>query len=84
MPWIAFVDEKLQKELSKIKGNANQKEIFPEHEFLASCLRIGLCVSDLEKLTYVDVMKVLVTFIQDESTKNSREATQSDIDRLLG
>ena len=76
------MDEELSKELSKIKSNTNYKEIFPEHEFLGSCLRIGLHIADLKELTYVDVMKILITFITDNST--SKEATQSDIDKLLG
>ena len=72
----------MSKELSKIKEKSNYKEIFPEHEFLGSCLRVGLHIADLKELTYVDVMKILVTFITDNST--SKEATQSDIDKLLG
>lgn len=72
------------KELSKIKENNNAKEVFPEHEFLGSCLRIGLHIADLKELTYVDVMKILVTFIQNDSINSSRKATQNDIDKLLG
>ena len=82
MPWIAFVDEELSKELDKIKNNSNSKEIFPEHEFLGSCLRIGLSVQDLKELTYIDVMKVLLTFISEK--KEQKNATQKDIDKLLG
>ena len=83
MPQIAFVDIKLSNELEKIKGNSATEEIFPEHEFVASCLRVGLTISDLKELSYIDVMKILFTFI---NTKNVKEknATQSDIDRLLG
>ena len=86
MPWIAFVDEELSKELDKINGNSEKestKEIFPEHEFLGSCLRIGLTISDLKELTYVDVMKILITFIGGKKS-NVKEATQRDIDKLLG
>lgn len=72
----------MSKELSKIKGDKDHKEIFPEHEFIGSCLRVGLHIADLKELTYVDVMKILVTFITDNST--SKKATQSDIDKLLG
>lgn len=82
MPWIAFVDEELSKELDKIKGDSKIKEVFPEHEFLGSCLRIGLTISDLKELTYVDVMKIFITFIGSKTTQ--KEATQRDIDKLLG
>jgi len=76
------VDKELTEQLKKIKSNNNSKEIFPEHQFISSCLRIGLTISDLRELTYVDVMKILFTFI--DSNVIQKEATQSDIDKLLG
>ena len=82
MPQIAFVDEELNKELSKLKNDGNRKEVFPEHEFLGSCLRIGFHIADLKELTYVDVMKILVTILTTDNS--SKEATQNDIDKLLG
>ena len=84
MPQTAFVDEELTKELSKFKDNNNAKEVFPEHEFIGSCLRIGLHIADLKELTYVDVMKILITFVGNNSSNSSRIATQNDIDKLLG
>lgn len=83
MPRIAFVDEELSKELKKIKNNTNEKEVFPEHEFVASCLRIGLSISDLKQMTYVDVMKILLAYIGYAKTDN-KTATKKDIDLLLG
>ena len=73
----------MSKELSNIKENSNSKDIFPEHEFLSSCLRIGLTISDLKELKYIDVMKIFFTFVG-ETQKKERKATQSDIDKLLG
>ena len=71
------------KELAKIKGD-NNRTIFPEHEFMASCLRIGLSISDLEKLTYVDVMKILFSFADTNNKKTTiRKATQADWDKLM-
>lgn len=82
MPLIAFVDEKLSEELEKINGDSKTESLFPEHEFLASCLRVGLTISDLKELTYVDVMKILLAFIGER--KPEKKATQNDIDKLLG
>ena len=65
----------------RIKVKNDRKEIFPEHEFIASCLRIGLALSDLKELTYIDVMKILLTFLPDET---GNKASQKDIDKLLG
>ena len=83
MPLIAFVDGEVVKELEKIKSNQETEEVFPEHGFVASCLRIGLSISDLKQMTYVDAMKILLSYIGSSETK-TKKATQSDIDRLLG
>lgn len=83
LPQIAFVDEELSKELDKrIKTNENTKEPFPEHEFIASCLRVGLSLNDLKELTYIDCMKILLSFLGEENKE--KIATQRDIDKLLG
>lgn len=86
MPWIAFVDDKLYEKVKKISDNDNQiQEEYPEQEFIASCLRVGLTIKDLEELTYIEAMKVLYSFLEKKSTKkpNERIATQADIDNLL-
>ena len=83
MPWVAFVDNELTEELDKLYGESNTKEKFPEHEFVGSCLRVGLTINDLKELTYVDIMKILLTFIEPKKD-NNKKATQKDIDRLLG
>lgn len=85
MPWIAFVDEKVIEELNKINNSNNKKELFPEHEFLAACLRMGLKIEDLKILTYVDVLKIFISFCDKESKNENgvREATQEDITNLV-
>jgi hypothetical protein len=54
---------------------------------LASCLRVNLTMQDLRMLTYVDVMKILVSSIdkneERHTEKTAKIATQVDIDRLL-
>lgn len=83
MPLIAFVDERLIKELEKKCSGKKTEDVFPEHSFVANCLKVGLTINDLKNLTYVDVMKILISFLPDKKT-NSNSATQKDIDRLLG
>lgn len=56
--------------------------MFPEHSFIASCLSAGLSIQDLKLLTYVDVLKILVSLIP-ESQEKEKMATQSDIDNFL-
>lgn len=66
-----------------INNNDDVEEEYPEYEFLASCLRIGLTMSDLKKLTYVEVAKVMYSFLDKNSNNKGRKATQADIDKLL-
>lgn len=82
MPWIAFVNEELSEELEKKCSGDKSEEAFPEHSFIAICLRIGLTINDLKSLTYVDVMKILVSFLPDKK-ESVKEATQQDIDMFL-
>lgn len=85
MPLTAFVDEAVIKELSKINNSNSKKELFPEHEFLAACLRMGLRIEDLKILTYVDVLKIFISFCDRENKNENgvKEATQEDITNLV-
>lgn len=64
-----------------MSGNS-EKSLFPEHEFLASCLRIGLTIQDLKILTYIDVIKMFISLTNKK--EGTKKATQKDIDKLLG
>lgn len=62
--------------------------MFPEYDFIASCLRLGLTLQDLSNLTYVEVLKIFISFIHNSGDPRTdmngiKSATQSDIDRLL-
>ena len=90
LPQIAFADIELSKELEKINSNSdNIEDKFPEHTFLALCAKNGISMEYIKTFTYVDVMKMLISFVDTNNNKNTnkssaRMATQSDIDRLLG
>lgn len=83
MPLVAFIDPELINEIEKIDNKSGNKSIFPEHEFLLSCYKIGLNINDMKLLTYVDVMKMFISMLGIDN-KSSKCATQKDIDRLLG
>lgn len=80
---IAFVDEELNNafEIIDSKGQS-KKNLFPAHSFEASCLRVGISLSDLKKRTYTSIMKVLFSFL-DTKESNIREATQNDINKFM-
>lgn len=83
MPWLAFVDNELYQKIEKISNNNTDfVEEYPEQEFIASCLRIGLTIRDLEKITYIEAMKVLYSFLEKDQNKE-KKATQADIDKLF-
>lgn len=90
MPLVAFVDETVIEELKKINTSEEKnKELFPEHEFLAACLRMGLKIEDLKILTYVDVYKIFISLFNSEEKEEKeesgsvRQATQEDIKNIV-
>nr|DAQ40926.1 MAG TPA: hypothetical protein [Caudoviricetes sp.] len=83
----SFYSQQVREELDKIKVSENKDEpiIFQEHTFLNQCLTIGLNTSDLTKLSYVDVCKLLI--VNMNKAKNLRKpkykiATTQDWDAL--
>lgn len=81
------MDKKVFEELEKVESS-NKKSIFPEHEFLTACLRIGLKIEDLKILTYIDVLKIFITIFNnnDEDKGKSigtRNATKKDIEKMV-
>nr|DAS90380.1 MAG TPA: hypothetical protein [Caudoviricetes sp.] len=87
MPSITFVDEEAIKELKKIVKSEEEINLkFPEHDFFATALKIGLTIEDLKELTYVDILKIFISFLQKDKdkTKNGvRKATQEEINQLV-
>nr|DAV12770.1 MAG TPA: hypothetical protein [Caudoviricetes sp.] len=84
MPWIAFVDNELYEKINRISDNKeDSSEEYPEQEFIASCLRIGLTIEDLKEITYIEAMKILYSTIEKKKVKKVRKATQADWDRLM-
>ena len=81
----AFVDNKLYIKIKSVLGNKpTQKQDYPEYEFIASCLRVGLTINDLDKMTYIEVQKILYSFLEKEKDNvKVRKATQEDWDRLM-
>ena len=58
-------------------------EALEEHQFIASCLKIGLRIEDLKELKYKDVAKIMLCFVEKDKNK-PRKATQGDWDKLAG
>lgn len=85
MPWIAFVDEQVADALEEINNENSEtsESIFPEHEFLNTCLKLGLRIEDLKHLTYVDILKMFIVTIKEQKQENEEEATQEQIDDIV-
>lgn len=81
---IAFVDKKIIEALQTIENNDSSEPVyFPAHTFEATCLRAGITLSDLEKRTYVSIMKVLFSFLKSNKKEGTKMATQKDIDKFM-
>ena len=87
MPSITFVDEEAIKELKKIVKSEEEINLkFPEHDFFATALKIGITIEDLKELSYVDILKIFISFLQkdkDKTTNGVRKATQEEINQLV-
>lgn len=87
MPSITFVDEEAIKELKKLVKSEEEINLkFPEHDFFATALKIGITIEDLKELTYVDILKIFISFLQkdkDKTTNGVRKATQDEINQLV-
>lgn len=82
---ITFVDEELIEKIDELVKDDTSESDYPEYEFVASCLKIGLTINNLKELNYIEVMKILYSFIENKKVNNNeRNATQADIDRFLG
>ena len=81
---LAFVDKKLIEALKTIENSDSSEPVyFPAHTFEATCLRAGITLSDLEKRTYVSIMKVLFSFLKSNKKDGAKMATQKDIDKFM-
>ena len=69
--------------MRKLPQTKNESDNLSEHNFIASCLKCGLTINDLKQLTYKDVAKILLCFI-DKKESDVRQATQQDWDILAG
>ncbi len=81
-----FTDEEVSKEFEKISSDNTERSIFPEHEFLITCLQLKLTIQDLKILSYIDVMKMSIltlNTVKEDDCDKARKATQLDIDKLL-
>ncbi len=80
------MDKKVSEELERKfpQNNDDKENVFPEHDFLAMCLKIGLTIQDLKFLTYIDAIKILLSFCEEKiNSDDEREATQEEIDNLV-
>lgn len=80
------MNDEVSEELKKLSSGDEEEATFPEHSFIATCLRVGLTINDLKEMTYVDVMKILLSFMprkSEEEENGYRKATQADWDRLM-
>ena len=67
-----------------MQGDDDEEPLFPEHHFLLACLRMGLTIQDLKFLNYVDILKIFLSIERKKEESKIKNASQADIDRLLG
>lgn len=84
---LCFINVEARKEIEKrLKNNDNEEkeEKFSEHAFIGLCLKMHISIAELKLITYVDVLKILISFLPETVEKNgTRMATQEEIASLV-
>ena len=84
---LCFINIEVRKEIEKRQGNINngaKEEKFSEHAFISLWLKMNISISELKLITYVDFLKILVSFLPETVEKNgTRMATQEEIAKLV-
>lgn len=84
---LCFINIEARKEIeNRLKNNNNEEkeEKFSEHAFIGLCLKMHISIAELKLITYVDVLKILVSFLPETVEKNgTRMATQEEIASLV-
>lgn len=75
------MDQELEEQLKLLKTKGGDTSVFEEHQFISNCLKLGLTMSDLEKLDYIDVLKIFFCSIPEE--EKYKKATAADWDKLM-
>lgn len=63
------------------KENTSKQEVFSEYNFIASALKMGLTLKDLEEISFMGVYKMMISMMDNEELV--KKATQEDIDDLF-
>lgn len=84
---LCFINIEVRKEIEKRQKKANneeKKEKFSEHAFISLCLKMNISISELKIITYVDFLKILVSFLPEIAEENgTRMATQEEIAKIV-
>ena len=84
---LCFINIEVRKDIEKKKKKANneeKKEKFSEHAFISLCLKMNISISELKIITYVDFLKILVSFLPEIAEENgTRMATQEEIAKIV-
>lgn len=75
------MDKELKEQLELLKSSGNKEQGLEEHHFIGACLQIGLSISDIKELEYIDIAKIMVTMLPED--KKYKKATEEDWDRLM-
>lgn len=65
----------------KLLKNKGKRKDLEEHNFIASCLGLGMSVGDLKEMEYVDIIKIMICTIPED--KKYQKATAEDWDKLM-
>lgn len=64
----------------KTKSNNTSNKEFDEYDVVALAKRLNITLDDMKEMSYVSLMNILLSTVEDEE----HNATQEDIDKYFG
>lgn len=71
-------------EIKQIPNNSQSDEPIDEYEVMALAKRLNITMDDMKEMSFVSLLNILLSTIENESFDGTRKATQEDIDRVFG
>ena len=59
------------------------EEPIDEYQILALAKRLNISMNDMKEMSFISLLNILLSSIEDTSDSGIRDATQEDIDRFI-
>lgn len=72
-----------QGEIKEIPNQLQSKEPIDEYQVMALAKRLNITMDDMKDMSYVSLLNILLSSVENTTDDDSRDATQDDIDNFF-